>query len=232
MQEYNRFIRRCLSLVVAACILFGISGCDVESQVFVVYKDCSKYVQSYLEAVFYGDYADYMKNGGDGPAAVTLHDEMIKYFVDIVYCKYAIVRECVTDVTDAEFQVMADGMLKKAAFDIVDYQIVNGEYKVDLAITPLVFWQLATVFCQNKYNEYMNLISTGELASYSETEWENYMYDYSAEILDGMKLVQERVSGYGQQKTVTITVKVDANGSFHMDNGELYAVCDYVLGIK
>lgn len=232
MHGHNRLFGRLGALLILVSTLLGICGCGDVQQGFVVHKDCRNYVRYYLEAVFYGDYTDYMKNGGDGPTAVSLHDQMIKYFVDIAYCKYGIARDCVTDVTSAEYEVMADGMLKKAAFEIVDYRMVNDVYKVDVSVTPLVFWQLTTAFCQSVYNGYMNLISSGELASYSVTEWKNYMSDYSDEILEAMKLVQARASGYGQQKTVTITVQVDANGNFVMDNSEIYAVCDYVLGLK
>lgn len=232
MHGYNRVLRNFGVLLILISILLGICGCGDVQQGFIVRKDCQNHVRYYLEAVFYGDYTDYMKNGGDGPAVVLLHDQMIKYFVDIVYCKYGIAKDCVKDVTSAEYEVMADSMLKKAAFEIKDYRMVNGDYKVDVGITPLVFWQLTTAFCQNKYNEYMNLISSGELASYSVTEWKKYMFDYADKILEAMKLVQERVSGYGQQKTVTITVRIDANGNFVIDNSEIYAVCDYVLGLK
>lgn len=236
-QEANRIWKRKLALLlILGTVACAVLGCDAKNlgvqQGFIVHKDCKKYVQTYLASVFHRDYTEFMKNGGDGSNAVNLHDQMIKYFVEIVYCKYAIAKECVSDVTNAEYEVMADTMLGKVTFDIGSYKLVNGEYKVEVLVTPLVFWQLSTAFCGNKYNEYMDLISGGELAGYSQTEWQDYMYAYSAQILEGMNLVKDRVSGYGQQKAVIITVKVDDNGDYSIEDEEFYALCDYMLGLK
>lgn len=232
MFELNRANRILLSILLLLCICCNTCGCNKKIQGAVATRDCDKYVQSSLQAVLYGDYYDYIKNGGDGPEAVNLHEQMIKYFTDMIFYKFGIATDCLNEVIVSEFSVVAENMLKKSSFEVLDTKYVNGNYTVDIAVQPLIFWQLVYAFCGADYNEYMALIDSGEIAMYSENSWHIYMQEYSEKILKGIHTVQERVTGQAQQQHMTITVEVASNGKLSINASEFFAVCDYILALK
>lgn len=232
MCKFNKTNRILLSILFLMCICFSVCGCNNKIQGAVATRDCDKYVQSSLQAVLYGDYYDYIKNGGDGPEAVILHEQMIQYFTNMIFYKYGIATDCLNEVILTEFDVAAENMLKKSSFEVTDTKYMNGKYTVDVAIQPLIFWQLIHAFCGKDYDEYMTLISSGDLALYSENSWHIFMQEYSEKILKGIHTVQERVTGQAQPQHMSITVEVASNGKLSIDNAEFYAVCEYMLALK
>lgn len=229
-QSNNLRIR--ISVLLVFCLIIGLCGCSKTMQGAVSTRDCNKYVDYSFQAAFYGEYYDYIKNGGNGPEAVNLHEKMINYLLDNLYYKYGIATDCLNEVILAEYFLTAENLLKRASFEVIETKKINGEYSVEVAVKPLIFWQLVNAFCGADYQEYQALLSSGEIASYSENTWHIYMQEYAEKILKGIHTIQERVSGQTEAKHILIHVKVTENDKLSIDNSEFYAVCDYILNLK
>lgn len=225
--EKKRFI--CILLTVM--ILVVLSGCG-SVQLNLTHDDYQEYVKKSLSAVFGGDYKSYMDYNKDGENVVLLHDRMISYFTEMIYCRYGIDPSCMSASMVAAYEVLTDAMLKKISFEVSNPRQINGEYKVDVAVKPLVFWQLSDVFCEKYAEEYKNRLCEGAMADMTDVQWQQSMSEYAEQILSGMQSVQERVTGFGQEKNITITIKENKDGTYYLELSEFFVLFDYALGIN
>jgi hypothetical protein len=66
----------------------------------------------------------------------------------------------------------------------------------------------------------------------TDVQWQQSMSEYAEQILSGMQSVQERVTGFGQEKNITITIKENKDGTYYLELSEFFVLFDYALGIN